>query len=431
MFKKLKELFSGAPEPPVVKEVNADEVELWLEGLKDKCLSERTNGMDDSREIILTARDNMLTLIHEFGEETVDDTLRHPKVEQVNRLALPDFTKRMENELSITFSDDDEKFYTEVAGLIQGVFKIWRGPGRYLHILYAEEVKLLKENLDNIGRELNHLTDIMKISRERISEIDECSDSLTKCSDLKIEINTLITRLQDISVETAEKERESLSKEDEFSSFKRSNDYIKYLNSLEALKGLEEKANTTKEAVDALVRTALPIWRKASRYFQESGDDKNNKSISDLIKIAANHEYDNAEISTLIENTASSVFSIISDGTIPVKNAFEKALFTTTEEYTRRFKKSIEDYNSSALVLLDSKEKTIEDPVVKRFKEIERAIEEISRDITRLKDESGKSLERKEALLKEYDGVFEKATKKVTDLSNGEKKLKISDIYEN
>uniref|UniRef100_UPI001BD23369 hypothetical protein n=1 Tax=Methanospirillum sp. TaxID=45200 RepID=UPI001BD23369 len=143
MFESIKKIFARSSEKKPHSEILLKDLPSWLDEKESDCISRRNDASTQSRERLLRLEQDLRQLLTEFGDESSDEP-RHHKVEQVNRHALPQFCRKIEAELKGSFSDDDEIFYQEVAGLINGCFKAYRGPGRYLHHIYPEEVKVFR-----------------------------------------------------------------------------------------------------------------------------------------------------------------------------------------------------------------------------------------------------------------------------------------------
>ena len=149
-------------------------------------------------------------------------------MEQVNRHNLPQFKRKIESALDVTFSEDDEAYYRQVADMVDGCFKAYRGPGRYLHQIYADEVRLFRQSMDVIGKELNNLTDAIKTSRTRLQSIESvrsakdtvhhASEESRSITSLQAEIGEkrvdLIARLAQVTAD-----RENIVKGKEFAEY--------------------------------------------------------------------------------------------------------------------------------------------------------------------------------------------------------------------
>ncbi len=417
MFEKLKNLFGGQKESVQAREMTLAEVGPWLDDLERWCTERRTQAMNTSRDTIISHRDTMMTLIHEFGVESSDDQPHHHKVEQVNRLALPQFCKRMESELEITFSADDEVFYQEVAGMVQGCFKAYRGPGRYLHHLYPDEVRVFRETLDAIGRELNRLTAIVRSSRERLGEIAKIRDELTAYTNEDGEWSRLAGEAEEIRSRIAGRDEERSHLQAARESLLSSPAY----ESLLALRNDHARAmdlvHTRKETLDAFFRTALPVWRKGERIFHDTGNDTGMKEMEELIRLSSHHEYGNEDLPVLIRKTADPLFDEIASGAIPVKNTFEKGLFTTAGEYTSRLETAV-------TVLLDAGAEVerlanliAADPAGKQITDLDRQIEDVSRDIVFLTGEADRISERSTHLKNNLEATDKRIRELVSGIS--------------
>ena len=92
MFESIKKIFSKKSEKTPKSAISLEDLPSWLDEKEADCISRRNAASTLSREQLLKLEQDLQQLLTEFGDESSDE-LRHPKVEQVNRHALPQFCK--------------------------------------------------------------------------------------------------------------------------------------------------------------------------------------------------------------------------------------------------------------------------------------------------------------------------------------------------
>ena len=325
MFKRILQLFQSKNTNPAGCEISLVDLPAWLDTEEQSCISLRSDQINDSRELIDKARLDIIQLLKDFGSEETFE-LQHPKVEQVNRHNLPQFKRKIEDALDVKFSEDDEAYYQQVAEMINSCFKAYRGPGRYLHHLYGDEVKYFRQLMDQIGKELNQLTEAIKDSRIRLGRVDAVREALKKIKTADDELAST----QQIRDEMAARRSAFVSRKNQIISEKENHaagyEYTEYAARLAALEGEKQRTSELFEALDSLMRTALPVWRKALRIVQDKRKKDEEKILDRLIQLAVLQNYSDPNFSPLIRSTAGLLFTSIEDESIPLKNSFEKII---------------------------------------------------------------------------------------------------------
>ncbi len=423
MFKRITELFrSKKPEPRASITTLAD-LPVWLDAEEQTCISLRSEQFNDSREIIEKARQDILQLLAEFGAEDSVVEAMHPKVEQVNRHNLPQFKHKVEDALDVEFSDEDETYYQQVADMINSCFKAYRGPGRYLHHLYGDEVKVFRQLMDQIGKELNLLTEAIKNSRIRLARIEAVREGMGVVRDTEEEL----AEVSVIRREMDERRTDLVRRKEEFShdldlhaSSPEFNEYTAAQTKIE-----EEKLRSLElfEALDALVRTALPIWRRALRIVQDERKKDEEKLLDRLIQEAVLQHYADPEIPKLIRSTTGEIFRSIENESIPLKNSFEKSLFVSAETYMDQMTCAIASWHMVEEKCQHDKDVIASHPAAGTHVSFETAILDLEREIKHGDDEVGKLEGRIHHLEREKEKAMVIIRDEMKELSGGEIKV--------
>ncbi|HNO08241.1 MAG TPA: hypothetical protein PKJ03_05915, partial [Methanoregulaceae archaeon] len=82
----------------------------------------------------------------------------HPKLETIAKNTLPLFERAMFSSLSKDLPEDPDLFYLAATESLKGCVKSLSGQGRYLRGVFPEEMKEIRETVDQIGREMNAMT---------------------------------------------------------------------------------------------------------------------------------------------------------------------------------------------------------------------------------------------------------------------------------
>ena len=111
-----------------------------------------------------------------------------PKLKSIAKNSLPLFVKAMNASLSKELPDDIDGFYSAAVECVKGCLNSTRGQGRYLQVVFPEEMKAVKTGIDAIGRDLNAITTLLTTYRKQKA--------------LMITIRTLYDALLDIRIDS-------------------------------------------------------------------------------------------------------------------------------------------------------------------------------------------------------------------------------------
>lgn len=422
MFESIKKIFSKTSEKAPRSAISLEDLPAWLDEKEAGCISRRNAASTSSRERLLKLEQDLHQLLTEFGEESSDEP-HHHKVEQVNRHALPQFCKKIEAELEGEFSEDDEVFYREVAGLINGCFKAYRGPGRYLHHLYPDEVKVFKQTLDYMGHELNRMTEIIRISRERLMHIAEMRALLHNRDALIEEEAQAGAEEKKCEARLYELKTDIQKAGSELERLLASDSYASYLRLEEETGQIWEQLEKARETWESQIRVALPVWKRGVKAFQEQAKPVDEKNMEDLIQAASSPRRDDDEIARLISLTAKPLFTLFESGIVQAKNSFEKHLFTNAEEYTKKFGEISICLHTLSEDLKRKKQDLEGNVLLEQKNHITQTITEAEKRIDELNQEEEKRKERLSSLKEKQRSILEELRKKFSEFTEEEMDL--------
>jgi len=420
MFKRITELFRSKKQDSKANTTTLADLPAWLDTEEQTCISLRSEQFNDSREIIEKARQDILQLLAEFGAEDSAMEPMHPKVEQVNRHNLPQFKHKVEDALDVEFSDEDEAYYQQVAEMINSCFKAYRGPGRYLHHLYGDEVKVFRQLMDQIGKELNLLTEAIKNSRVRLARIDAVREGMRLVRDADDELAEVAAIRKEMDEKRSElvRRKEQLSRDRDLHAV--SPEYSEYAASLAAFEEEKRRSLELFDALDALVRTALPIWRRALRIVQDERKKDEEKQLDRLIQEAVLQHYADPEFSRLIRSTSTEIFRSIESEAIPLKNSFEKSLYVNADAYVDQMTGAVESWHNAEEKCQHEREAIASHPAAETHSSFETSILDLDREIKHGDDEAGKLEGRVQHLKREKEKATTIINDEMKELSGGE-----------
>jgi len=109
------------------------------------------------RTTIRDLRSSLKELVKDLASKEREEAY-HPKLETIAKNTLPLFERAMFSSLSKDLPEDPDLFYLAATESLKGCVKSLSGQGRYLRGVFPEEMKEIREIVDQIGREMNAMT---------------------------------------------------------------------------------------------------------------------------------------------------------------------------------------------------------------------------------------------------------------------------------
>lgn len=109
------------------------------------------------RTTIRDLRSSLKELVKDLASKEREEAY-HPKLETIAKNTLPLFERAMFSSLSKDLPEEPDLFYLAATECLKGCVKSLSGQGRYLRGVFPEEMKEIREMVDQIGREMNAMT---------------------------------------------------------------------------------------------------------------------------------------------------------------------------------------------------------------------------------------------------------------------------------
>lgn len=130
MFKRIRDLF-GRTEPQKERPgLSFDDLPSWLDAREEEIRDSLSDATASSREAINAALERLGEAINRMEEAEGAEKV-HPRLRDISRKALPQFTKSMTQILSRDLSGDPEAFYATATDILKSALKTVKGQGKY------------------------------------------------------------------------------------------------------------------------------------------------------------------------------------------------------------------------------------------------------------------------------------------------------------
>jgi hypothetical protein len=262
------------------------------------------------------------------------DPAIHPKLKSIAKNTLPQYIRAMNTALSKELPEDSEEFYLASVECVKSCLNNLNGPGRYLQIVFPDEMKASRTGINAIGHEINAITAALGTFRKEMTAVSgartlyttilgsivDVTKSAEKNQRTRQRIEEITGRLFTIGQELAAMPADPRMVEVEE---KRSS-----LHELE--QHLEEKTRT----YAALSMTASHVLRKAEKIATKQKHTGEIATLKHAMALLSDHELpDSRELETALAAACPVVERMIGADEITLKNKEERAVFSDTARF--------------------------------------------------------------------------------------------------
>ena len=245
--------------------------------LRDDCSMRKKEAYKEAAPAlkdIYSSFDNIKRIALEIKElECPKDV--NPRIKTVIRTAKPEFVREVlealkERKEGITEDLEGEK--TVIGDTMETLAKAVMGPGKYLHMAYAEDIDKIRKELKNLAvkkKELEQTTAVDNSTEGLIEEIKSFREHLIHKNLLEKEMRDTEKKLDDL-----EKEERNLAQENK--GIEEGHEYIEFLEKKEEL----QKIKTEKEEKENLIYNLLTPLKRPLKILRKSLEEKGKADAS-------------------------------------------------------------------------------------------------------------------------------------------------------
>ena len=338
-LKSLKE-----PIEPVT--LSLHDIGYWLDEQEVSCKKERNESLARSRQVITPLLSAIREAVMHVDDVPTDEQL-HPKVVQVNTRQLPLFKSKVISALDITFSDDDEEFYSQIALILNATMKAFRGPGRYIHQSYPQGMDDLRDQIDSFGKEINIMTAVIKSSRERLAHIEAVRQAYESYEELILQCSNVDAMRDEMGTKLKECEEKLMRARSEEVAYCSSEEYQAF-EYYKADRDQERAVlNEAERSLQLRLNTSLQVWKRAMYEFHASVNKENGDTISELIAYVEQNgiESDSERVLAAHKTIMKPLFHLLNTGKISLKNSAERTHFSSAAECMNELKGAFDKYS--------------------------------------------------------------------------------------
>ena len=217
------------------------------------------------------------------------DPAIHPKLKSIAKNSLPLFVKAMNASLSKELPEDIEGFYSAAVECVKGCLNSTRGQGRYLQVVFPEEMKAVKNGIDAIGRELNTITGLLTTYRKQKALIDTIRALHDALLDIRIDSQKSLDKDKRITARIAEISQRIACIEKELKELTSDMRMKEVLQKKSALGEMEMKRDEKIRSYTALSMTAAHVFRKAEKIATKQRHSTEVSTLRHVVELLSDH----------------------------------------------------------------------------------------------------------------------------------------------
>jgi hypothetical protein len=301
------------------------------------------------------------------------DPAIHPKLKSIAKNSLPLFVKAMNASLSKDLPDDIEGFYSGAVECVKGCLNSTRGQGRYLQVVFPEEMKAVKTGIDAIGREMNAITTSLTTYRKQKDLITKIRTLYDALLDIRIDTEKSIEKDKRITTRIAEITYRLTGIEKELRDLSSDAGMKEVDEKKSALAEIEKKRDEQIRAYTALSMAAAHVFRKAEKIATKQRHATDVSALRHTIDLLSDHTApDSKDLASALATACPVAQRMIEAGEILLKNKEERAIFSDTGRFSNELCAICTNIITHELAGKRVQDSLSSDPVLVRMNSLER-----------------------------------------------------------
>ncbi len=416
----------GKKEPEVFS-LGMGAVPAWLDSREKTARSVLLRETGEIKDKIRADIRNLEEITSTVAEAEQDPEV-HPKLKSIAKNSLPQFVRAMNASLSKELPDDIEEFYPAAVECLKSCLNSTRGQGRYLQVVFPEEMKAVRAGIDAIGHEINEITASLGRYRKEQGQIDAARSLHTALLEISADIRKAEEKNNRISLRITELDERRLAIEKELVAYPADT----RMDEVNILKKALNEAENSRDAVmrtnAALSMTASHVFRKAEKIAVRKKHPSEISVLRRAMELLSDHTVpDTEDLSAVLAAACPVAERMIGDEEITLKNREERAIFSDTKKFCGEICTSYTDLGLAEEACRIAQEKLASHPFLVRIHSLEREKAQLE---TMQKKEDQSCVELIDWLRKTKEKIPEltgELTKKIEEMVGGRVQLQVDD----
>ncbi|MCK9580488.1 MAG: hypothetical protein M0Q92_08560 [Methanoregula sp.] len=367
LFKKL----FGSREPESVT-IAFDSIPAMLnerEAAACRLLKEQTEKPEQNIRNAIAQLQLIITTI--AGAE--HDSEIHPKLKNIAKNTLPQYIRAMNTALAKELPVDIELFYPAVVECVKNCLNSINGPGRYLQIVFPDEMKASRKGIDAIGHEINVITAALGVYRKEMTAITGARTIYAAIHDSTGDLEKTvekgqraIQRIREAAERIAEIDRDmaAISSDPRMAETEEKKSVIRTMEQQR-----EEMART----YAAHSMTASHVLRKAEKIASKQKHTGEVGTLKHAMSLLSDHELpDSTELATALAAACPIAERMIAAGEVALKNKEERTIFTDTVRFGSEMGRICAELHMREIACRSAHEEILAHPLIVKAGSLER-----------------------------------------------------------
>ncbi|NMB78900.1 MAG: hypothetical protein GYA23_07365 [Methanomicrobiales archaeon] len=303
----------------------------------------------------------------------------HPKLKTIAKNTLPQFVRAMNSALEKDLPADTEEFYPAVVECVRNCLNSVKGPGRYLQIVFPDEMKASRAGIDTIGHEINAMTAALGTYRKQMAAIAHVRELYEKLCLAETDLGTAAEKDLRISRRVQEISDRIAVIGQELSSLSTDSGMAEAEQKKVELSDLEHQRDEILRTYAASSMTASHVFRKAEKIATRQKHAAEIGLLKHAMFLLSDHELPDADdLEKALAAACPVAERMIEAGEIPVKNKEERSVFSDTVSFCRAMRTTCADLHAREKACHVAREALASHPVLARGGSLEREKNQLS-----------------------------------------------------
>ncbi|OPX63677.1 MULTISPECIES: hypothetical protein [unclassified Methanoregula] len=361
--------------------------------------------------------------------EAEQDPDLHPKLKSIARNSLPQFIRAMNASLAKELPDEIDDFYPAAAECLKSCLNNTKGPGRYLQVVFPDEMKAIRTVIGEIGHEINGITASLTRYRQEKDRIDAVLALHTALLDIRTDLGKADEKNARIGARIAELSDRISAIDRELHTYS-ADERTAEVDALKSeLKESEKRRDAAARTSAALSMTASHVFRKAEKIAVRQKHTTDISILRQAMEILSDHNVPDPKALTSALSAACPIAErMIAAGEISLKNKEERGIFSDTQQFIADICAGCTDLGLHEEACRIADEKLASHPLVVRIRSLDREKAQLETMLSKEQEARGGLEEWQRKTKEKIPGLAEDLKKKMRDLIGGGVQLQIDDL---
>ncbi len=425
MYKFFKD-FLKKKEPENIT-LTFDAIPAWLDEHEKILRTSLLTETDAPVQNIRNATAHLQHIVTGIADAEHDPAI-HPKLKAIAKNSLPLFVKAMKASLSKDLPEDIEEFYSAAVECVKGCLNSTRGQGRYLQVVFPEEMKAVKTGIDAMGREINAITTSLTAYRKQKTQSDEVRVLYNALLDIRTDSEKALEKDHRIQTRIAgiTNRTEYLKKELENLSIDAGMDEIKKAKF--TLDDREKKLDGLTRAYTTLSMTASHVFRKAEKIATKQRHPAEISTLRHVIDLLSDHTVPGPDdLASALTMACPIAERMIGTGEIILKNKEERGIFSDTAQFCTEMRTACTDVKKQETECRNIQDSLSSHPVLVKMNTLEREKTNLEHTLEKEKQEQKDLTEWRERIGEKIPLLEKELQNKIEGIIGKDVQLRVDD----